>query len=211
MIKTQQEFINVAAHELRTPIQPIIALSDLLLHKIRDGESLELIDVIFRSAKRLQRLSQDVLDITKIESGLFKLNKEPFDLKQVIFNVVDDYRNQIKNSNKNIRLVHEFDKKEGGGEGQQEEQLHNKLLIQDNDTIIVEADKVSVKHFAPPNAAYTMNGNEKYVNSGWLVPKGQEQLYPGASTTFTVRFQKAGTYSYICQVHPWMRGTVIVK
>jgi signal transduction histidine kinase len=141
--KTQQEFINVAAHELRTPIQPIIALSDVLLHKIRDAESRELIDTIFRSAKRLQRLSQDILDITKIESGLLKLNKEHFNLKEVIFNAVDDYRNHIKNSNKNIRLVHGFDKKEDikqGGEGQQEEQLQKQLVIQDN-TIIVEADK----------------------------------------------------------------------
>jgi plastocyanin len=69
----------------------------------------------------------------------------------------------------------------------------------------------SVKHFAPPNAAYTMTGSEKYVNSGWLVPKGQDQFYPGSSTSFTVTFQKAGTYSYICQIHPWMRGSVVVK
>ncbi|MFL6433790.1 MAG: plastocyanin/azurin family copper-binding protein [Nitrososphaeraceae archaeon] len=69
----------------------------------------------------------------------------------------------------------------------------------------------SVKHFAPPNAAYTMDGTEKYVNSGWLLPKGQEQFYPGSSTSFTVTFQKAGTYSYICQIHPWMRGSVVVK
>ena len=69
----------------------------------------------------------------------------------------------------------------------------------------------TIKHFAPPNAAYTMNGSEKYVNSGWLVPKGQEQLYPGSSTSFTVTFQKAGTYHYICQLHPWMVGSVLVK
>jgi plastocyanin len=69
----------------------------------------------------------------------------------------------------------------------------------------------TVKHFAPPNAAYTMDGSEKYVNSGWLVPKGQEQLYPGSSTSFTVTFQKAGTYHYICQLHPWMTGSVFVK
>jgi plastocyanin len=69
----------------------------------------------------------------------------------------------------------------------------------------------SVKQFTPPNASYTMTGNEKYVNSGWLVPKGQEQLYPGASNTFTITFQKAGTYHYICQVHPWMTGSVVVK
>ena len=69
----------------------------------------------------------------------------------------------------------------------------------------------SVKQFTPPNAAYTMTGNEKYVNSGWLLPKGQEQVLPGSSTSFTVTFQKAGTYHYICQLHPWMRGSVVVK
>ena len=69
----------------------------------------------------------------------------------------------------------------------------------------------TVKHFAPPNAAYTMDGSEKYVNSGWLVPKGQEQAFPGASTSFTVTFQKAGTYKYLCQIHPWMQGSVTVK
>ncbi len=56
-----------------------------------------------------------------------------------------------------------------------------------------------------------MNGSEKYVNSGWLLPKGQEQSYPGSGNTFTVTFQKAGTYSYICGLHPWMVGTVVVK
>lgn len=69
----------------------------------------------------------------------------------------------------------------------------------------------NVKHFAPPSSSYTMTGNEKYVNSGWLMPKGQEQAFPGSSTSFTVTFQKAGTYSYICQLHPWMRGSVVVK
>jgi signal transduction histidine kinase len=143
--KAQQEFVNVAAHELRTPIQPIISLSDVLLHKIRDGENREIIDVIFRSAKRLQRLSQDILDVTRIESDLLKLNKERFDLKQTISNAVDDYRNQIKNSNKNIRLVHGFDKEgvnRGESRGEQQEQLPKEPLIQDNgNTIIVEADK----------------------------------------------------------------------
>jgi plastocyanin len=69
----------------------------------------------------------------------------------------------------------------------------------------------NVKQFAPPSASYTMTGTEKYVNSGWLVPKGQEQAFPGASTSFTITFQKAGIYSYICQIHPWMRGSIVVK
>ena len=142
--KAQQEFINVAAHELRTPIQPIISLSGVLLHKVKDGENHELIDVIFRSAKRLQRLSHDILDVTRIESGLLRLNKERFDLKQVISNTVDDYRNQIKNPRRNIRLVYVLDKKEtweGGDVGARQEQLYPPLQIVDNNDIIIEADK----------------------------------------------------------------------
>jgi plastocyanin len=69
----------------------------------------------------------------------------------------------------------------------------------------------SVKHFAPPISSYTMMGTEKYVNSGWLLPKGQQQDYPGSSTSFTVTFQKAGTYNFICGIHPWMTGSVVVK
>jgi hypothetical protein len=69
----------------------------------------------------------------------------------------------------------------------------------------------NIKHLQPPNASYSITGDERYVNSGWLLPKGQEQEFPGAGNTFTVTFQKAGTYNYICQIHPWMRGSVTVK
>ncbi|HET7147157.1 MAG TPA: plastocyanin/azurin family copper-binding protein [Candidatus Nitrosopolaris sp.] len=69
----------------------------------------------------------------------------------------------------------------------------------------------NVKHLPPPNVVYNMTGNEKYVNSGWLIPKGQEKAFPGSSNTFTVTFEKAGTYRYLCEVHPWMLGSVVVK
>jgi len=69
----------------------------------------------------------------------------------------------------------------------------------------------NVKHLPPPNAVFNMTGNEKYVNSGWLIPKGQEKAFPGSSNTFTVTFEKAGTYRYLCEVHPWMLGSVVVK
>jgi two-component system sensor histidine kinase VicK len=136
----------VAAHELRTPIQPIIGLSEILLSKIKDNESRQLADAIFRNAKRLQRLSQDILDVTKIEGGSLKLNKEHLNLNEVISNVADDYRNQIKNSNRNIKLVYEFYKKQAK-EGEQKQQYPQKknqqLLIQDN-AIVVEADKEKI-------------------------------------------------------------------
>jgi hypothetical protein len=61
------------------------------------------------------------------------------------------------------------------------------------------------------NANYTMDGTEKYVNSGWIWPQGQ--VPPGLPpiNSFSVKFTKAGTYDYMCEVHPWMTGDVIVK
>ena len=65
--------------------------------------------------------------------------------------------------------------------------------------------------FMNANSNYTMAGTEKYLNSGWFLPKGQEHEYPGSGNIFTVTFQKPGTYNYLCILHPWMTGTVIVK
>ena len=168
--KAQQEFVNVAAHELRTPIQPIISLSDALLHRIRDDESRELIHTIFRSAKRLQRLSQDILDVTRIESGLINLNKQRFDLNEVISCTIDDYRNQIKNSKRNIRLAYGFDRKEEteqkGEKGREvQEQLHNQLPIQGSDNIIpVEADKGRIAQVIDN----LLNNALKFTNEGTI-------------------------------------------
>ena len=63
----------------------------------------------------------------------------------------------------------------------------------------------------PPNQAYSMDGTEKYVNSGWLWPSGQAPAGFPPVDNFSVKFTKAGTYNYLCEVHPWMTGQVIVK
>jgi plastocyanin len=68
----------------------------------------------------------------------------------------------------------------------------------------------NVKSFSP-NAHYTFTGIEKYVNSGWILSKGNEQEFPGSGNTFTVTFEKPGTYKYQCILHPWMTGSVTVK
>jgi signal transduction histidine kinase len=89
--KAQKEFINVAAHELRTPIQPIIGLSQILLSKTGNIEQYnDMLDVIYRNAKRLNRLSDDILDVTKIESKSLELKKERFNLNHIILNAIDD-------------------------------------------------------------------------------------------------------------------------
>ena len=65
--------------------------------------------------------------------------------------------------------------------------------------------------YLPPNSNYTMDGTESYVNSGWLWPEGQAPPDGPPITKFTVKFEKPGTYSYVCNVHPWMTGEVTVK
>jgi two-component system sensor histidine kinase VicK len=99
--RMQKEFINVAAHELRTPIQPILGLTGELLrsNNSRDKRSAveqgELLDVIMRNARRLQRLADDILDVTRIESESLNLKKEFFNLNDVIINTIDDIRAKI--------------------------------------------------------------------------------------------------------------------
>src|SRR5215467_4936815 len=73
-------------------------------------------------------------------------------------------------------------------------------------TIIDFTGKVRL---APPNAIFTFMGDEKYVNSGLLAPKGSP--FPGSSDTFSLTFQKTGTFNYLCILHPWMTGQVVVK
>jgi signal transduction histidine kinase len=100
--KIKDEFINVAAHELRTPVQPILGLSELVRSKLKveDRELIQFLDIINRNAKRLQRLTEDILDITKIESQSLKLKKEKFDINKKILNVIKDAEKQISDSNK---------------------------------------------------------------------------------------------------------------
>jgi signal transduction histidine kinase len=64
--KMKSEFINIAAHELRTPIQPILGLTDIIYSKVKDKEQHELLEIIMRNAYRLKRLSDNLLDVTKV-------------------------------------------------------------------------------------------------------------------------------------------------
>ncbi len=107
--KAQKEFINIAAHELRTPIQPILGLSQILLSKTGSiQENNELLDTINRNAKRLSRLTDDILDATKIESKSLELKKERFNLNNIIINAIDDIilGKDLVNSS-NVQLLYE--------------------------------------------------------------------------------------------------------
>jgi two-component system sensor histidine kinase VicK len=113
--KVQREFINIAAHELRTPIVPILNLSELLYSNVKERqpelqqkEMLEMLEIILRNANKLHHLTEDILDVTRVESHTLKLRKERFNLNDAILNVIEDYRQQIANGNNgNVKLIYE--------------------------------------------------------------------------------------------------------
>jgi two-component system, OmpR family, sensor histidine kinase VicK len=107
-----EEFINMAAHELRNPIQPILGLTEALRtikREVPDSRQEDMLDAIIRNAKRLQRLTDDILDVARIENQALQINRERFELSEVIINIISDCKNQLKNEpsdkQKNISIV----------------------------------------------------------------------------------------------------------
>ena len=108
--KMQSEFIDAAAHELRTPIQPIISsvgiirsrTQNLDMHKIEDS-----LNMITRNAERLNQLSSDILDVTKIEGNSLELEREQLNLNEILLTAIHKHRNQIRKANIDINLLFE--------------------------------------------------------------------------------------------------------
>jgi signal transduction histidine kinase len=121
--KMQKEFINIASHEMKTPTQAILGFSNLL--ETHPEKKTEINQGIKRNATRLQRLTNDILDVTRIESRTLNLNMERFDLNGMISHVIEDFRSQANNVH--IQLTYT-----PGITNETDE---------DNNSIIVEADK----------------------------------------------------------------------
>jgi len=109
--KMQQEFINIAAHELRTPAQSILGYTELAKTDLQylDKQTQSFIDAMYRNAFRIQKLTKDILDVTRIESQTLSLNKTKFSLSEVIVNAIEDTKpvllpesNQVKLEFKNM-------------------------------------------------------------------------------------------------------------
>jgi two-component system, OmpR family, sensor histidine kinase VicK len=104
--KMQKEFLDIAAHELRTPIQPILGLTEILLSDKRVDRAAqeEKLNVIARNAKRLKLLTDDILDVTKIEGQALQLKKELINVNHIISSTVEKIKNQIGHD-ENVELV----------------------------------------------------------------------------------------------------------
>ena len=117
--KMQREFINVASHEIKTPTQAILSYTDILGKHPEKREQIS--DALRRNANRLQRLTNDILDVTRIESQTLKLNKNKFNLAELISTVVADFKNDIQKNSVNVKLLYESE-----------------------DSFVVEADKIRI-------------------------------------------------------------------
>ena len=207
--KMQKEFIDIAAHELRTPIQPIIGLSQMLLsrkqveenttttttevvthnhieNKNKLQEDLLMLNTIVRNAKRLQRLTEDILDVTRIESQSLKLKIERLNLNDLISTIVQDYKNEIEKTDSKLKFKY--------------------MLKQEND-ILVEGDRNRLNQLF----ANLLNNAIKFTKKGTISVSIQKkdnlviiaikdtgqgidpQIYPRLFSKFATKSQTGGT------------------
>jgi two-component system, OmpR family, sensor histidine kinase VicK len=128
--KMQQEFINIAAHELRTPAQSILGYAELAKTDPQiEKETLSCIDGMYRNAFRIQKLTKDILDVTRIESNALRLNKVKFDLKEVILNAIEDTKPMLLPELNKVKL--EFKNMMNAGE----------VVVNNSDGIFVVGDR----------------------------------------------------------------------
>src|SRR5919198_1496180 len=138
--KMQKEFINIAAHELRTPAQAILGYAELASTdpELSKRDKQGFIDTIYRNAVRLHRLTKDILDVTRIESNTLQINKQLVNLNDVISNIVLDVKRQstgtsITKGGKVVSIIY--------SKADEEKRYGNNNDNDYDDTIFVEADK----------------------------------------------------------------------
>ena len=110
----QREFVSLAAHELRSPILPILGTLELIEYEFEESDKTEItlkkeyFERLIRNTKRLQRLASEILDVTKIDDQSLRLNKTDFNLKELVLDLVQDHRRELEKSNGNTKLSYEF-------------------------------------------------------------------------------------------------------
>jgi len=169
--KMKTEFINVAAHELRTPIQPIIGLGEVLRSRntLNPQEYNEYLDVIIRNAKRLQQLADDILDVTKIESQSLKLKNERFDLQELVAAIVNEYSQLIIKSNKNVKLEYRLKQEQ-----------------KNTSSFFVYADRVRISQVL----SNLLINAIKFTNEGDIIVTGE--IHDGNKNSIVVRVKDNG-------------------
>jgi two-component system, OmpR family, aerobic respiration control sensor histidine kinase ArcB len=101
----QQDFIDIASHQLRNPILPIIGFSKTLKTKITDSNMLEYVDIIIRNGEKLRNIVNDILDVSRIETNSLRLKKEVFDINEVLSNIITEYQDISTRETSDIKFI----------------------------------------------------------------------------------------------------------
>lgn len=184
----QTEFINIAAHELRTPIMPILVNVELLEDEM--GSDREEIKTIIRNAKRLQHLTENILSVSRIESKTLKLNKEVFEINDVLSFAIRDAKTQIENNNTYLKYKNTNDKMYVEADRDRIMQvisnlLHNAIKFTSKGTILITSKRI---------------GNEIIVSIHDNGPGIDPQILPILFSKFATKSDKGtGLGLYICK------------
>jgi signal transduction histidine kinase len=114
----QKEFISIAAHELRSPIVPILGTLELIEYEFEEAGKKEIIlkkeyfERLVRNTNRLERLASEILDVTRIGDQSLRLKKEHFNFNEIVLGAIEDHRRQLEKSNGNTKILYEFKKEE---------------------------------------------------------------------------------------------------
>lgn len=146
----QREFINIAAHELRTPVQSIVGYIEMMKNFPQNFK--KYLESLERNSQRLYQLTEDILDIAKIESGNLKLNKEKFDICQLVKESTDEFGTRIKKEKEN-KFFTSLDK--------------NNIQTDDNGKLLVYADKDRIQQVI----SNLLNNAHKFTENGKIIVK----------------------------------------
>jgi len=144
----QREFINVAAHELRTPIQSVLGYTELLLEGETDDRKKQALIRILHQSERLRKLASDILDVARIEGKTFRLTMKPLNLNSAIANIIKDYVNRLENYKAHeitAKKLSNVNVSNDDKRSKYDKTMITKLLfkskLKDEEHIFIEADK----------------------------------------------------------------------
>jgi two-component system sensor histidine kinase VicK len=113
-----KEFVSIAAHELRSPIMPILGTLELIEYEFEEADKKEItlkkeyFERLVRNTNRLERLASEILDVTRIDDKSLRLKKEHFSLNEIVIDAIEDHRRQLDKSDGNTKILFEFKKEE---------------------------------------------------------------------------------------------------
>jgi signal transduction histidine kinase len=145
----QKEFIDIAAHEFRTPIQSVLGYSEFIRSSLVNFDGY--FDNLFKNARRLEKITNDLLDVSKIDSENFELSKTDFDLNEVLKKAVGNHERDA--SGKNVKIIFEPKKEDTRSINADESKigqvinnlLSNALDFTKNGTITIKVYDLSIQ------------------------------------------------------------------